>query len=82
MGKDREREIILKTDQRTVLHELGLGANSKQNQPVGTRIEPLSKAMFLKLQSQLSLGANPRSGRTAPGTASGAAQVSDRGVTA
>jgi hypothetical protein len=25
MGKDRERQVILKTDQRTILLELGLG---------------------------------------------------------
>jgi hypothetical protein len=27
MGKGRERQIILKTDQRTILLELGLGEN-------------------------------------------------------
>jgi len=30
MGKGRERQIILKTDQRTLLLELGLGGNSKR----------------------------------------------------
>jgi hypothetical protein len=29
MGKTREPQIILKTDQRTVLLELGRGGNSK-----------------------------------------------------
>jgi hypothetical protein len=50
MGKDREPQIILKTDQRTVHLKMGLGGNSKRNQADGTRTEPLSKAMFLKLQ--------------------------------
>jgi len=47
MRKVQERQIILKTDHRTVLLD---GGNSKQNQPVGTRTEFSSKAMFLKFQ--------------------------------
>jgi hypothetical protein len=30
MGKDRERQVILKTDQRTVLLEMGLGGKFQQ----------------------------------------------------
>jgi hypothetical protein len=47
MGKGREPQIILKTDERNVLLELG---NSKRNQAAGTRNEFSSRAMFLKLQ--------------------------------
>jgi hypothetical protein len=50
MGKSREPQIILKTDQRNVILELGLGGNSKRNQAAGTRTEPSLKAMFLKLE--------------------------------
>jgi len=56
MGKSREPQIILKTDQRNVILELGLGENSKQNQAAGTRTEPLSKALFLKLQYAMAAG--------------------------
>jgi hypothetical protein len=56
MGKGRERQIILKTDQRNVILELGLGENSKQNQAAGTRTEPFSKAMFVKLQYAMAAG--------------------------
>jgi hypothetical protein len=56
-------------DQRTVLLERGLrGVNSKQNQADETRTGPSSKAM--KLQYAMAAGCNPRSRRTAPGTAS------------
>jgi hypothetical protein len=55
--------------------------NSKQNQSDGTRSEPLSKAMCVKLSTQWPLGANLRSGRTAPGTAPAQHYFSDRGVT-
>jgi hypothetical protein len=82
MGKSREPQIILKADQRNVIFELGLGENSKQNQATETRTEPSSKALFWKLNTQWPRGANPRSGWTAPGTASGPALFSDRGVTA
>jgi hypothetical protein len=58
MGKGRERQIILKTDHRTILAELltcgkcqaKSAENVKQNQHVVTRIEPFSKAMILKLR--------------------------------
>jgi hypothetical protein len=56
MGKDREPQIILKTDLRNVILELGLGINSKQNQAAGTRTESFSKAMFLKLQYAIAAG--------------------------
>jgi hypothetical protein len=56
MGKSREPQIILKTDQRNVILELGLGKNSKQNQAAGTRTEPFSKAMLLKLQYAMAAG--------------------------
>ena len=46
-AKSREPQIILKTDQRKVILELGLGENSKRNQAAGTRTGPSSKAMFL-----------------------------------
>jgi hypothetical protein len=32
MGKRRQRQIILKTDKRTIFLEMGLGKNSKLNQ--------------------------------------------------
>jgi hypothetical protein len=50
MGKGRERQIILKTDQRTLLLELGLGGKFQAHQADGTSAESFSKAMFLKLQ--------------------------------
>jgi hypothetical protein len=51
-----EPQIILKTDRRNVILELGLGENSKQNQAAGTRTEPFSKALFLKLQYAMAAG--------------------------
>jgi hypothetical protein len=81
MGKVRERQIILKTDQCNVLLELGPGGKSKRDQSDGTTTEPFSKAMFAKLKYAMSAGCYPRSGRAAPGTASGPALFSDRGVT-
>jgi hypothetical protein len=49
MGKGRERQIVLKTDQRTVLLEMGLGGKFQQKSSAyGTRTEPFSKAMFFK----------------------------------
>jgi hypothetical protein len=50
MGKGREQQIILKTDQRTLLLELGLGGKFQAHQADGTSAESFSKAMFLKLQ--------------------------------
>jgi hypothetical protein len=47
MGKGRETQIILKSDQRTIILELGLGENSKPNQVAGMKTERSSKAMFL-----------------------------------
>jgi hypothetical protein len=49
-------KIILKTDQCTVLLELGLGRKFQANQAAGTRTEPFSKAMFLKLQYAMAAG--------------------------
>jgi hypothetical protein len=37
MGKARERQIILKTDQRNILLEMGREGNSPHSQSVGTR---------------------------------------------
>jgi hypothetical protein len=34
MGKGRERQIILKTNQRTLVPESGLGESSKRNQSI------------------------------------------------
>jgi hypothetical protein len=56
MGKGREPQIILKTDQRNLVLELGQGGNSKRNQAAGTRTEFSSKAMFLKLQLRTAAG--------------------------
>jgi hypothetical protein len=81
MGKSHEPQIILKTDQRNVIIELGLGENSKQNQAAGTRTEPFSKALFLKLQYAMADGSYATSRRTAPGPGAGPALFSDRGVT-
>jgi hypothetical protein len=49
MTKGREPQIILKSDQRNLVLELGLGENTKRNQAAGTRTEFFWKAMFLKL---------------------------------
>ena len=65
----------------SILLEMALGGKFQANQADGTRTEPFSKAMFLKLNTQWPQGANPRSGRAAPGTASSPALFSDRGVT-
>jgi hypothetical protein len=62
MGKKRERQSHLKTDQRTIFLEMGLGGKFQGNQADGTRTEPFSKAMFLKLNTQWPQGAN-RPGR-------------------
>jgi hypothetical protein len=50
MGKERQRETILKTDQRNLYPELGLQGNYPSNQVVGARTGSCSKAMFLKCQ--------------------------------
>ena len=55
MGKAREPQIILNTDQRTVLLEMGLGGKLR-DQSDGTRTEPFSKAMILKLQYAMAGG--------------------------
>jgi predicted ATPase len=50
MSKPRERQILLKTDQRNILLRNGRDGNLLQSQAVATRTEPFSKAMLLKLQ--------------------------------
>jgi hypothetical protein len=50
MGEGREPQIILKSDQRNRVLNLGLAENSKLNQAARTRTENSSKAMFLKLR--------------------------------
>ena len=55
-GKARERQIILNTDQRTVLLEMGLGGKFQAKSSHGTRTKPFSKAMFLKLQYAMAAG--------------------------
>jgi hypothetical protein len=50
MGKSPGRQIILKTDQHDILLEMGRGGNSKRDQTDGTRNEPFSEAMFVKLK--------------------------------
>jgi hypothetical protein len=81
MGKGRERQITSRPTSTRPLSKWAWGENFKRNQVARTRTEPFPKAMFLKLNTLLPLGANPRSGWTAPGTASGPALFSDRGVT-
>ena len=49
MGKSREPQIILKTDQRNVILELGLGENSKQNQAAGRRNRPFLEGAVLEV---------------------------------
>jgi hypothetical protein len=39
IGKSPEPQIVLKTDQRTILLELGLGGKSEANQAAGMRTE-------------------------------------------
>jgi hypothetical protein len=56
MGKGRERQIILKTDQRDILLEMGLGGKFQAKSSYGTRTKPFSKAMFLKLQYAMAAG--------------------------
>ena len=56
MGKGRKRQIILNTDQRDILLEMGLGGKFQTSQTDGTRTESFSKAMFLKLQYAMAAG--------------------------
>jgi hypothetical protein len=81
MGKSGEPQIILKTDQRNLILELGLGGKFQAKSSGWNENRTFPKAMLLKLRYTWPLGANPRSGRTAPGTASGPALFSGRGVT-
>jgi hypothetical protein len=83
MGKVREREIILKTDQRDVILELGLGgkfqAKSSGWDENRTFIE--NDILEIAVRNGRWVGATPRSGRIAPGAVSGPALFFDRGVT-
>jgi hypothetical protein len=81
MSKPRERQIILKTDQCNILLRNGRDGNLLQSQTVATRTEPSRRRCCWSCSTQRSVGANPHFGRTAPGTASGPALFSDRGVT-
>jgi hypothetical protein len=82
MGKSREPQIILKTDQRNAILELGLGGKfqAKSSGWDENRIFLEGAALEVAVRNGRCV-INPRSGRTAPGTASGPALFSDRGVT-
>jgi hypothetical protein len=56
MGKARERQIILRTELRTLLLELGLGGKFQAKSGWWDENRPFSKAMFLKLQYAMAAG--------------------------
>jgi hypothetical protein len=53
MGKGRERQIILKTDQRNILLEMGLGGKFRTRSSGWGENRIFSKAMFVKLKSAM-----------------------------
>ena len=82
MGKGRERQIILKTDQRTLILELGLGGKFQTRSSGWDENQIFFEGDVREAEvCNGTLGANPRSGRGAPGTAFGPALFSGRGVT-
>jgi len=56
MGKARERQIILNTDQRTVLLEMGPGGKFQAKSSDWDENRTFSKAPFLKLQYAMAAG--------------------------
>ena len=64
MGK-REPPIILKTDERSAVLELGLGVNSLQNQRAGTKTRSSSKGTCWRPRSRTGPGAHPHAGEAA-----------------
>jgi hypothetical protein len=72
MGKVRERQIILKTDQRTLLLEMRLGGKFQQKSSAWDENRTFPEGDVLEVE---------RFGRAGPGTASSPALFSDRGVT-
>jgi hypothetical protein len=82
MGKDREPQIILETDQRSALLELNLGREFQAKSSGWDQNRTFLEGAVLEVAvSNGRWVANPRSGRTAPGTAPGPALFSGRGVT-
>ena len=66
MGKSREPQIILKTDQRNVLLEMGLGGKFQQKSSGWDENRTFLEGDVLEVAIRNPLGANPRSRRTAP----------------
>jgi hypothetical protein len=56
MGKSREPQIILKTDQRNLILELGLGGKFQAKSSGWNENRTFSKAMILKLQYAMAAG--------------------------
>jgi hypothetical protein len=56
MGKGREPQIILKTDQRKVVLELSLGGKLQAKSSGWDENRTFPKAMFLKLNTQWHAG--------------------------
>jgi len=56
MGKDREPQIILKTDQRTFVLELGLGGKSQAKSSCWDENRVSSRMVFLKLRYAMAAG--------------------------
>jgi hypothetical protein len=56
MGKGREPQIILKTEERTIFLEMGLGGKFEAKSSGWGENRPFSKAMFLKLQYAMAAG--------------------------
>jgi hypothetical protein len=69
MGKSREPQIILKTDQRNLILELGLGGKFQAKSSGWNENRTFLEGDDLEVTVRNGgWGANPRSGRTAPGT--------------
>jgi hypothetical protein len=72
MGKSRETQIILKTDQRTLVLEIGLGGKFEAKSSGWDENRTFLEGDVLEVAVRNGRqGAKPRSGRTAPGAASG-----------
>jgi hypothetical protein len=56
MGKTRERQIILKTDKRTILLEMGLGRKFQSKSSGWDENQTFLEGEFLKLQYAMGAG--------------------------
>jgi hypothetical protein len=71
----------LKTDKRTIFLEMGRGGKFQAKSSGWDENRTFLEGDVLEVAVRNGRCANPRSGRTAPGTASGPALFSGRGVT-